>query len=415
MTIFALIDCNNFYASCERVFNPCLENKPIVVLSNNDGCVIARSNEAKKLGIPMGAPYYKWQEFCLENNVHAFSSNYALYGDISNRVMTTLQLLADKVELYSIDEAFIQIETISNHAELLNYGLYLRRIIKAWTGIPVSVGLAQTKTLAKIANHIAKKRTDSGVYIYNPTINILETFPIEDIWGVGNRISHRLKKCGIQTAKDLRDSNEKHLRSLFSVVLEKTILELRGISCLPLEDVKPRKEIMCSRSFGKKVNLLSELEEAISFYATTACVKLRKQNSLTSMINIFLNTNHFSTSDAQYSNNITLNLNEPTCDTRLIIKNALKGLSIIYKQGFKYQKAGIMLMNLVPNTFQQSSLLPSASNSELMSVIDNINSRLGKNTLFFCAEGFNKKWSLKSEKRSPRYTTRWNEIITVKT
>lgn len=254
MSIYALVDCNNFYASCERVFNPQLEKKPVIVLSNNDGCIVARSNEAKALGLPMGAPYFKFEKMCLEKNVFVFSSNYELYGDISNRVMQVLQHFCPEIEIYSIDEAFLQLDKFSIW-NLTNLMFEIRKKVKYWTGIPVSIGFGPTKTLAKIANKIAKKQSTSGVFdLCDEKIreDILANFLLEDVWGIGNRLSTRLNDLNIYTAKDLRDSNPKRMRKHFGVVIERIVQELRGSPCLTLESAQPRKQICSSRSFGKK-------------------------------------------------------------------------------------------------------------------------------------------------------------------
>jgi len=415
MSIFALVDCNNFYASCERVFNPRLEGKPIVVLSNNDGCVIARSNEAKKLGIPMGAPFFQWEKVCKQHKVNVFSSNYELYGDMSSRVMALLTEAWPDIEIYSIDEAFLLLDGCPENC--VEFSLALRQKIKSCTGLPVSIGIAKTKTLAKIANFIAKNQTESGVFHLNDSnISILKTIPVEKIWGVGRRLAARLNDLKIFTAEELKNSDTKKLRKQFSVVMEKMIYELRGVSCLGLESVQPRKQIISSRSFGKLITSLSELEEAISHYAAIASEKLRSQHSLASGLVVFLQTNFFRKQDVQYQNSVCVPFPAATADTAYIIHIAKKCLQRLYRKGFRYHKTGIMLLNLIPDTVKQNDwLLPqSSARDTLMKTVDSINQEYGRNTVFYCAEGINPTWKIKSVFRSPRYTTRWNEILKVR-
>lgn len=413
--LFALVDCNNFYASCERAFNPRLEGKPVVVLSNNDGCIIARSNEAKKLGISMGAPFFKWEKFCREHKVEIFSSNYELYGDMSQRVMSFLSQNCPQLEIYSIDEAFLILDGFSEK-QLMEYTIDLREKIKRGIGLPVSIGISHTKTLAKVANYIAKNQTTSGVFLLDiNNISILQSIPIDKVWGVGHRLTEHLKKLNLHTAADLRNANPNQLREMFSVTLEKTILELRGISCLSLESVQPRKQIISSRSFGKLVTQLSELEEAVSHYVAIASEKLRNQDSLASAVAVFLQTNLFRKQDPQYENSVFFPFPNPTADTGYIIRMAKKCLKHIYRQGYQYHKAGIMLLNLIPNTIHQYDLFnPKVEITQtLMKTVDHINQLYGKNTVFYCAEGIQRTWQIKRVRRSPRYTTKWKEILSV--
>jgi DNA polymerase V len=417
MKRFALVDCNNFYASCERAFNPKLEGKAIVVLSNNDGCVVARSNEAKKLGIPMGEPYFKCKDMCDKNQVVAFSSNYELYDDMSNRVMTILREYCPEIEVYSIDEAFLSFTSFENY-DLEFYNKVIRESVKRQTGIPVSIGYASTKTLAKIANHIAKKKTVGGVFDLSDDVKekILSQFPVEDIWGVGRRIAHRLKSFNIVTAEDLRKADAKLMRREFSVVMEKMIAELNGESCLPLEEVAPaKKQIMSSRSFGKPIENLRELEEAISTYTSRAAYKLRRQNHFAGGIYIFVETNIFRQDQKQYANSITLQFKTSLNDTRKMIAYAKWGLRKIYRNGFLYKKAGIMLLNLTPHTIKQFDLLDNENmcSDKVMAMLDSINNRFGKKSLFIGAEGINHSWQMRREMISKRYTTCWNELPVV--
>lgn len=418
MSIFALIDCNNFYVSCERIFNPRLEKKPVVVLSNNDACVVARSNEAKALGIPMGAPLFKWKKFCEEHSVNILSSNYELYGDISHRVMQVIQEFYPEMEIYSIDEAFIKLDGF-NREQLFSDALELRQKIKTWTGIPVSIGISQTKTLAKVANYIAKNQRKEGVFEFldkDLQSEILSHFPLEKVWGIGSQISSRLEKLHIQSAKALRDSDPKKIRHYFSVVMERMVQELRGISCLSLEEFQPRKQIISSRSFGKPITELQELEEAVSQYVATACIKLREQKSEAQGLSVFVQTNRFNEREPYYSNSASLSFPIPTADTGEMITAAKKSLRHIFKPGYRYKKAGIMLLDLRPNTIKQQDFFTEKNPRRelLMRSIDAINKTLGKNTVFHAAQGIRKPWQMRSDLRSPRYTTRWDELLLVK-
>jgi DNA polymerase V len=406
--MYALIDCNNFFASCERVFNPKLEGKPIVVLSNNDGCIVARSNEAKRLGIPMGAPHFQWKKFCDDNGVHVFSSNYELYGDMSNRVMASLEEFGDDIEIYSIDEAFLVLRGLSEE-KFTQHAVHMRQCIKKWTGLPVSIGIAPTKTLAKVANHIAKKQTDTGVFnLMDPTTQSikLSQFAVEDIWGVGRKLKKRLNQLGIFTAKELRDSEPSWMRQQFSVVMEKMVKELRGTSCLPLDIVQARKQIISSRSFGRPVTSLSELEEAVSHYVAKACVRLREQKSVASEVYVFLQGNLF-------SHGIASRLAVPTADTRVIVHEAKKCLATLYRSGYKYKKAGIMLLDLLGETQLQQDMFASVDKRSelLMKLVDSVNDQEGRDSLFFCAEGIKRNWRMKCDRRTPRYTTKWAELV----
>jgi len=410
--MFALMDCNNFYASCERVFNPRLEGKPIVILSNNDGCIIARSNEAKHLGIPMGAPFFEWREYCQQHRVHVFSSNYALYGDLSQRVMSSLATFCPTIEIYSIDEAFLLFEGMTS-AERLAYAADIRRAIKMWTGIPVSIGIAPTKTLAKVANYQAKKHTITGVFDLSQTETqekILAQFPVQELWGIGRNLSKTLNLINIHTAKELRDANQKIIRSQFSVVMERMIQELRGISCLPLETVQARKQIISSRSFGKAISRLSDIEEALSHYTANACLKLRQQNSTANGITVFLNQN------IHHSVHLTYSFPTPSCDTSYIIKMAKKCLQKLFKPGLRYHKTGIILLDLGSRSINQFDLFTDTNNTKsnlIMKTVDTINEKMGKTALFRCAEGTERAWRIRCDKRSPRYTTHWDELVRV--
>jgi len=410
-----LVDCNNFYVSCERVFQPRLENKPTVVLSNNDGCVIARSAEAKKLGIPMGAPFFKWKAFCLEHDVHVFSSNYELYGDLSARVMESLRQFCANVEVYSIDESFLWFENWDMN-DLITHLWDMRNFIKKSLGIPVSVGIGPTKTLAKIANQLAKQ----GSHVVNlndpkSQEESLANFPVEKIWGIGHRLAAKLQAMGIHSALQLRDADLKRMRLHFTVTVERTVRELRGISCIPIEAIQPRKQIISSRSFGRTVTELTDLEEAVSHYAAIACEKLRKQHCVTSGIYVFIQTSAFKNVKQQYANGMVFSFPFPTDDTSFIITWAKKCLQHIYRKGYRYNKTGVMLMELAPNTHHQYDMLQpkSSKRAALMQVMDAINHSFGRATIYYCAEGVHRNWKLSCAHRSLCATTQWNELVKV--
>lgn len=416
MSIFALVDCNNFYVSCERVFDPYLAKKPIIVLSNNDGCVISRSNEAKSLGVPMGAPFYKYREIIEKNNIEVYSSNYQFYGDMSQRVMKSLGMMIPKqdIEIYSIDEAFIRLDGYER-PDVIDLSIEIKKNILNWTGIPISVGIAQTKTLSKVANHIAKKNTSTGVFdIRNNKLQeqILSNFQIEDLWGISYRWGKKLRKLGINNGLDLRNSDTKFIRKKFSIVLERIVYELRGIPCLDIEKVTNKKSIMSSRSFGKLVTELESLEQAISTYATIACEKLRHQNSKSQGIYVFLQTNRFRKDLPQYRRSMKYKLDLPTSDTGYIINAGKKILKKIYRKGYHYQKCGIMLFDLSSKYIQQENLFVKSnqSNEYLMESLDTINKAMGSDTVFFAAKGTQNNWKMRRNKLSSRYTTNWMEL-----
>ena len=416
MSIFALVDCNNFYVSCERVFDPYLAKKPIIVLSNNDGCVISRSNEAKSLGVPMGAPFYKYREIIEKNNIEVYSSNYQFYGDMSQRVMKSLGMIIPKqdIEIYSIDEAFIRLDGYER-PDVIDLSIEIKKNILNWTGIPISVGIAQTKTLSKVANHIAKKNTSTGVFdIRNNKLQeqILSNFQIEDLWGISYRWGKKLRKLGINNGLDLRNSDSKFIRKKFSIVLERIVYELRGIPCLDIEKVTNKKSIMSSRSFGKLVTELESLEQAISTYATIACEKLRHQNSKSQGIYVFLQTNRFRKDLPQYRRSMKYKLDLPTSDTGYIINAGKKILKKIYRKGYHYQKCGIMLFDLSSKYIQQENLFVKSnqSNEYLMESLDTINKAMGSDTVFFAAKGTQNNWKMRRNKLSSRYTTNWMEL-----
>ncbi|WP_282174541.1 translesion error-prone DNA polymerase V subunit UmuC [Vibrio diabolicus] len=422
MPVFALVDCNNFYASCEKLFRPDLKDTPVVVLSNNDGCVVARSREAKSLGIKMGVPVFQIKAEMQRHGILAFSSNYALYADLSSRVMRTLEEMAPRVEVYSIDEAFLDLTGIESAISLVEFGQQVRERIGHWIGITVCVGIAPTKTLAKLANHAAKKypATQGVVDLTNPDRQrrLLALVPVDDVWGVGRRLSKRLNALGITTALDLANASPRDIRDQFSVVLERTVRELNGESCIELEEIPPtKKQIVCSRSFGVKVTQFELLREAVCEYATRATEKLRKEQQQAKVMTVFIRTSPFKDNEPQYSNSASGELLIPSCDTRDFIELANHLLKRIWKDGFRYAKAGVMLSDFYdPGMFQPGLFddISTRSNSQqLMSVLDTIN-QSGAGKVFFAGQGTKKDWSMKRDHLSPAYTTRWDQLPRVK-
>ncbi|EOX4789275.1 translesion error-prone DNA polymerase V subunit UmuC [Vibrio alginolyticus] len=422
MPVFALVDCNNFYASCEKLFRPDLKDTPVVVLSNNDGCVVARSREAKLLGIKMGVPVFQIKAEMQRHGILAFSSNYALYADLSSRVMRTLEEMAPRVEVYSIDEAFLDLTGIESAISLVEFAQQVRERIGHWIGITVCVGIAPTKTLAKLANHAAKKypATQGVVDLTNPDRQrrLLALVPVDDVWGVGRRLSKRLNALGITTALDLANASPRAIRDQFSVVLERTVRELNGESCIELEEIPPtKKQIVCSRSFGVKVTHFELLREAVCEYATRATEKLRKEQQQAKVLTVFIRTSPFKDNEPQYSNSASGELQIPSCDTRDFIELANHLLKRIWKDGFRYAKAGVMLSDFYdPGMFQPGLFddVSTRSNSQqLMSVLDTIN-QSGAGKVFFAGQGTKKDWSMKREHLSPAYTTRWDQLPRVK-
>jgi DNA polymerase V len=420
--MIALVDCNNFYASCERIFQPWLETKPVVVLSNNDGCVIARSEEAKEIGIEMGAPAFMMKELLARNEVAVFSSNYTLYGNLSERVLHLLATFTPKIECYSIDEAFLDLSDMT-YTNLFNYGSSIRQTIRQNIGIPVSVGIAPSKTLAKMANRYAKKtQRDIGVYVLDTQEKINEVLhwtEIGDVWGIGGQHGRRLKWMGIKTAADFIDKlNPDWVRTNMTVVGERMLNELRGIPSIEWEDVlKPKKGICTARSFGKLLSEKKDIQEAVSNYASSCAAKLRKQNSCASQMHVLIQTNVHRTQDKQYARNITLQLPVATNSTAEIIHYALKGLDMIYKTGYNFKKAGVIVMDIVPESEVQQSFFDQTDrkkDARLMKTLDKVNTRFGKDLIKFAIQGYSKKWRLKQESLSPCYTTNINQILTIK-
>lgn len=429
--IYAMVDCNNFYASCERVFDPTLIGKPIAILSNNDGCVIARSQEAKDVGVPMGAPEFKYRSFFKENNVIIKSSNYALYGDMSNRVMDILEQMTDGVEVYSIDEAFVTIST-NIFEDLTEYGHFIKDTIQKWTGLPVSVGIASSKTLAKVANGIAKKDTSfNGVlnFINNSDINnYLKNFPIQKIWGIGNGMTVRLNRYNINTALDLKEtiSNKKWIKKHLHITGLRTVLELNGMPCIQLGEANgARKGILTSRMFGKPIYDLNSLHEAISTFVSRAAEKLRAQYSVASILNVSLIGDKYSNLKGKYKYGKGCVLKVPTAHTPTLIHLAKELINQIYTENTKYKKAAVWLTGIVPNTEVQMDLfdphLYTQEQYKLMECMDEINSKFGRNKAAFASTGLHKekdhrnKWLMNQNYLSNRYTTRWDELMIAKT
>ena len=422
---FALVDVNNFYVSCERVFRPGLANTPLVVLSNNDGCAVARSNEVKALGVKMGTPWFKLKGLAKQHGIQAFSSNYVLYGDMSNRVATILREFSPDIEVYSIDESFLRIETVAHlYGGAVSMGQQIRARVLHWTGLPVCVGVGPTKTLAKFANHLAKKNAIFGGVcdlhaIPRPErLQWMKGVNVDEVWGVGRRTAARLETMGIRTVLDLRNTSPKEVRSQFGVVMERTCSELRGISCLTLEDMAPaRQQIMSSRSFGVSVESIDDLQEAVACYTTRAAEKLRQQQSISAAVHVFLQTNCFKDDAPQYHPAITVPLIEATDDTLVLISAAASGLRNIFRAGFHYKKVGVMLTLLSSKTARQGTLFddPAARerSAKLMAVMDAVNQEFGRDTLHSAAEGVAKRWAMRAGMRSPRYTTQWDELPVV--
>lgn len=420
--IFALVDCNNFYASCEKLFRHDLKDTPILVLSNNDGCVVARSKEAKALGIKMGVPMFQIQDVIKQHNIQVFSSNYALYADLSSRVMRTLESFVPRVEVYSIDEAFLDLTGLDSITSLLELGQHIKATIGQWIGIGVCVGIAPTKTLAKLANHAAKKYPATGGVVdltqKDRQQRLLAITAISDIWGVGRKLTKRLESMGIKTALDLANSPTATIRKQFSIVLERTVRELNGESCLDLEDVAPSKQqIICSRSFGTKIITLEHVGEAVSQYTERACEKLRLEKQQAKVLTVFIHTSPFNTGPNHYSNSATGELVIPSSDTRDLNALAMQLLKRIWREGYSYNKAGVMLSDFYSHNTYQPGLFDEVAkrpNSEkLMTILDEIN-KSGLGRVFLARQGMSNTWRIKRDHLSPAYTTRWSDIPQVR-
>lgn len=414
--MFALVDCNNFYASCERVFNPSLEGRPIVVLSNNDGCVIARSNEAKELGIKMGEPYFKGRDLMEKNSVVVLSSNYELYGDMSSRVMQTLLLHTPVLENYSIDEAFLD---LTGFADPLAHAAELRRVVRQWTGIPVSVGIGPTKTLSKVANRIAKKALSHigvcGLLNAEDITKALAVFPVDDVWGIGRQLANLLAKNGVRTAGEFRDMPDRWIRKNMHVVGLRIAWELRGIKCHELELAPPPKKSICvSRSFSHRLTDIDSVREALLTHAARAGEKLRKNRLLAKRLLVFLHTSPFAPDEPFSYGKMPFNLPSPTNDTLVISHFARLALENIFLPGHRYMKCGLELSEMVEEGTENLELFPAprAGRSEaLMHAIDVLNQKMGRNTVVFAGSGLSRDWYTKRDLRSPRYTTDMNELL----
>ena len=418
--VFALVDCNSFFVSCERVFNPAIKNKPVIVLSNNDGCAISRSKEAKDIGIAMGAPAFKCEELIKRHEVKVFSANFVLYGDMSNRVMSTLSTFTPELEIYSIDEAFLSLEGFENYGYLA-YGKEIRSTVKRNTGIPVSVGIAPSKTLAKVANHLAKDDPKmSGVCSLMDEKEIdrcLEKTSVEEIWGIGREKALFLDRHGIINALQLKQAPDEWIKKHLSVVTLRTVKELRGIPSISFDEVQPdKKAIITSRTFGYEVTDLEQVEEAISAYVGHAAEKMRHQDSVAGYIQIYIETSPFKNTSF-YRNSASIDITPPTAYTPHLVKIAKKLLSKIYKDGYRYKKCGVMLSNLSSEDRPQGDLFKpvyaESSNQRLMKVLDKYNSSANSGQVFFASEGLGKPWYMKQSRRSRRFTTRWDEVLEI--
>ncbi|MEF4393833.1 Y-family DNA polymerase [Escherichia coli] len=415
---------NSFYASCETVFRPDLKGRPVVVLSNNDGCVIARSTEAKKLGIKMGEPYFRQKDFFRRHGVVCFSSNYELYADMSNRVMTTLEEMSPRCEIYSIDEAFCDLTGVRNCRDLTDFGREIRATVLQRTHLTVGVGIAQTKTLAKLANHAAKQwqRQTGGVVDLSSVDRqrkLMAALPVDEVWGIGRRISKKLEAMGIKTVLQLADTDIRFIRKHFNVVLERTVRELRGEPCLALEEFAPvKQEIICSRSFSGRITEYEEMRQAICSYASRAAEKLRGEHQYCRFISAFVKTSPFALNEPYYGNNASVKLLTPTQDSRDIISAAIRCLDAIWQDGYRYQKAGVMLGDFFSQGVAQLNLFddnaPRPGSEKLMEVLDHLNAKGGRGTLYFAGQGIQQQWQMKREMLSPRYTTRFSDLPVVR-
>lgn len=423
-TLIALVDCNNFYVSCERVFRPDLIGKPVMVLSNNDGCVVARSKEVKELGIKMGVPVFQVQQLINKHQIKLFSSNYTLYADMSARVMSTLESFAPRMEVYSIDEAFLDLTGVY-FKDSLDYGQRIRKKVVKHTGIPVCVGMGPTKTLAKLANFAAKKWSKTNGVVDLSDLKrrekLMRIVPVGEVWGIGSRTNAKLQKLGIETVWDLASQSPIRIQKAFNVVVATTVMELNGTSCLAIEDISPDKQqIVCSRSFSRRLTEEAELSEALSEFCSRAAEKLRHQKSVAGCVTVFIRTSPFNEQEPQYQRSASIKLSTVTQDTRTIITAANRILSEIYKKGYSYQKCGVQLSYIQAKTSAgqlelfafDNDELP-AENSVLMATMDNINKRFPKK-ISIAATGFDKSWQPKAERISQRYTTDWKELVLVK-
>ena len=415
--MYALVDCNNFYASCERVFNPKINFKPVIVLSNNDGCVIARSNEAKLLGIKMGEPAFKIKSIINKFNVNVYSTNFALYGDMSDRVMNTIASFNIDMEIYSIDEVFLDLSEFKKE-DFFTLAHQIKNKIKKWTGIPVSIGIAKTKTLSKAANYIAKKNNDENIFIINDSNinNVLKKIPISKVWGIGFKNQIFLHSYNLKTALDLKYADLFWIRHYLTISGEKIVKELRGKSCIPMEMIyKPKQSICTSRTFGKMVTDYNELVSAISLYITRCSEKLRMQKSYANFITVFIYSNKYRTDLKQYYASKIIKFRMPTCNTGEIISSVIPILKNMYKSGYHYKKAGVILSGIIPNNAVQQDLFESFDHKiPLLNTIDTINKKMGRDIIRYAVQGYKKSHKLKQQKLSPCYTTRWKELLNIR-
>jgi DNA polymerase V len=418
--MYALIDCNNFYASCERVFRPDLNNVPIVVLSNNDGCVIARSNEAKQLGIPMGVPVYQCEQILKDNKVQVFSANFILYGDMSNRVMSILSEFSPEIEIYSIDEIFLKF-TGFDHFNLQEYGTEMKQKVEQWTGIPISVGIGPTKSLAKVANKIAKKYTaqTNGCYVINTDekrLKALKWLKVEDVWGIGRQHAKRLKNLNINTAYDFTQQSSIWVKKHMSIVGYRLQQDLLGIPTLDLDEVQPKKSIATTRTFESNYTKFEQVAERVATFAALCAEKLRKQNSLCQTVCLFIHTNGHRNDLPQYHRNIVIPLPYQTNSSIELVKAAKRGLELIFKEGYAYKKAGVIVQDITPSSVVQQTLFdkPNPKHDVLMQTIDNINKKYAT-TYMRLASQDKQQWKMRQEHLSPFYTTRLSDILTINT
>jgi DNA polymerase V len=421
--LIALVDCNNFYVSCERVFRPDLIGKPVAVLSNNDGCIVARSQEVKDFGVKMGVPLFQIQQLVNQHQIQLFSSNYTLYADMSARVMSTLEEFAPSLEVYSIDEAFLDLTGVC-HRDPIAYAHSIRKAVFRVTGIPVCVGMGPTKTLAKLANFAAKKwKMTGGVLDLSDPVRrekLMRIVPVGEVWGIGSRTTTKLNQIGINSVWDLAIQPSKRIQTQFNIVVARTVLELNGSPCLELEEIAPDKQqIVCSRSFSRRLTEHKELSAALAEYCSRAAEKLRRQRSVAGCITVFIRTNPFNPKEPQYQRSASIKLDAATQDTRVIVATANRLLTEIYKVGYGYQKCGVQLNNIKPEASpEQIELFDFIDNGlhenrPLMTVVDQINRRFPK-SISVAATGVDKSWKSKADRVSQRYTTDWRELVKVR-
>jgi|CXWL01.1.fsa_nt_gi DNA polymerase V len=420
--MIALIDANNFYVSCERAFNPRLEGKPVGILSNNDGCIIARSEEIKKLGVAMGTPYFKIPDLIKQHNIQILSSNFSLYGDMSRRIMQVLSRFTPAMEIYSIDEAFLDLSGFAQ--DLTAYGNTIAKTVKQGTGIPVSIGIAPTKTLAKLSNKLAKKGIAGHRQVLDwntltDTNAVLEHFPVKDVWGISSGWGTRLAKLGIANTLALKQADPKWIRQHFGVVMERIVRELNGTPCIPLEMIAPaRKQILTSRSFGERLTQLADLRAAVSVFASRSAEKLRSQNLWALSICVFIHTSPFDTGKPSYNNALTITFDQPSNDSGWLIHCALKGLERIFKPGYRYQRAGVLLPELLTVGVRQLTLFTDEQEfdpkpGKRMAIIDRINRLYGRHTIRYASDKLSSKWQMRQNLKSPAYTTNWAALPVV--